>query len=274
MDHIFLNSAMAVLKKQPAKVSLLLLFSLLPIPAAADLLSLAQTDTRLIAEGRVSGQNNPGTVLLETGVALHPALIAPQDLAPLLPDLRGRTVRAYGTSPPDRHGRLPVQIILSAAPERWWQAETVGAGLARVWTNDPPDAALTALLAQEDEARRHNRGHWSRPDWQPVCADTPDALHTGAFALIQGTIRRASLRQGTLWLDFGADWRTDTSATLPAPVLKALPKDRRQPAFWTGKTVEIRGWVQGGPRLDLTAAGQIRLLPAEMPPCRGQPLKN
>lgn len=227
-----------------------------------------------LVEGHVSTQKNPGAAVLDDGTLLLPALLAPQDLAPLLPGLTGQRIQAHGSGEKDRHGRLPVQIILPDAGGRWWQADITAAGLARVWSNGPADATLTALLTQEDEARHRRRGRWQEPEWQPVCAGQPDALRTGAFALIQGQVRRATLRQGTLWLDFGADWRTDTSATLPAAVLKALPKDWRAAAFWPGQTVEIRGWVQGGPRLDLTGPGQIRLLPAGSPPCPENRQKN
>lgn len=265
---------MAALKNQLRTLWVLPFFFLPPEVMAADSAPLVRVFGPRVAEGRVSSQKHPATPLLEDGTPLLPTLLAPQDLPPLLPGLTGQRIQAYGHRPPDRYGRLPVQIVLPDAGGRWWQADIIGAGLARVWSNGPTDATLTALLSQEDEARHQRRGRWQEPDWQPVCAGQPEALRTGAFALIQGQVRRATLRQGTLWLDFGADWRTDTSATLPATVLKALPKGWRAAAFWPGQTVEIRGWVQGGPRLDLTGPGQIRLLPPGSQPCPENRQKN
>lgn len=267
MDHTFLISAMVALKKQLISSGLFLLILLHSLPAAAGAGSVPPPETPVVVEGYVSTQKYPLALTLPGGAALFPALLAPQDLPPLLPRLDGQRIEARAPSlDVDRHGRHPAQIVLPDDGNRWWQASVVAAGLARVWSNAPADATLNALLAAEETARLHRQGHWGS-DWQVVCAATPKALRTGAFTLIHGQIHRASLRQGTLWLDFGPDWRQATAATLPAPVLKTLPKPQRQPAFWTGKTVEVRGWVQNGPRLDLTASGQIRQLPDSAAPC-------
>lgn len=297
MDHIFLISAMAPLKKQPSnfspvqqpalRVMTALLVMLTPVEAhAREQGQVRIPEMPVLRTGRViplpGGVASPQAwLLLEDGTRIRPGLLLPQDLPPLLDSLTGQTISAHGTATTqDRHRRLPAQITRGASPTDWWQADVIRQGLARVWTDGTVTPAQKTLLDLEDDARHRQQGHWQTPDWQPVCARYPERLRSGAFVILHGDIRQATVRQGTLWLDFGEDWRTDTSVTLPAAVLKEGGKSWRQPAFWTGKTIEARGWVQGragsgsGPRLDLSGSGQIRFLQQDASACRHDPQAN
>ncbi|WP_019645773.1 hypothetical protein [Novispirillum itersonii] len=297
MDHIFLISAMAPLKKHPSKFSLVrrpalpvmpvLLVMLAPVEAhAQEQEQVRMPELPILQTGRVAplpadAASPQAWLLLEDGTRIRPDLLLPQDLAPLLNSLTGQTISAHGTDgTPDRHRRLPSQITRGASPTDWWQADVVRQGQARVWTDGAATPLQKTLLDLEDDARHRHRGHWQTADWQPVCARHPERLRSGTFVILHGDIRQATVRQGTLWLDFGEDWRTDTSVTLPAAVLKEGGKSWRQPAFWTGKTIEARGWVQGragsgsGPRLDLSGSGQIRFLHQDTGACRHDPQAN
>nr|WP_207160497.1 thermonuclease family protein [Rhodospirillum rubrum] len=163
----------------------------------------------------------------------------------------GQTLRLYGESPrADRYGRLHAHGV--TADGRWVQGALVEAGLARVVVRDGESALSGALLALEERARRAGRGLWP-----PASAASPPpgalAATEDGFQVVEGRIVSAARAGRRIYLNFGADWRSDFTVSLSEAMLGRLLAMGRDPLAWAGRPVRVRGWVtrRNGPLLDL-----------------------
>jgi endonuclease YncB( thermonuclease family) len=84
------------------------------------------------------------------------------------------------------------------------------AGGARVRPESDDHAAIGRMLEAESEARSARRGLWALDVY---AVRDPQSRITGDFALIQGLIVSGAVAKGRAYLNFGADYRTDTTAT-------------------------------------------------------------
>jgi len=193
------------------------------------------------------------------------ALVRPT-LAPLLE-------RAFVTLPatgqaagqaPARRDRWDRRVLRPlAADGRPLALALVGAGVALVQPLPPVDAAaLQRLLAAEAEAARAGRGLWADPDRVVVRAEAA-ASRAGQLALIDGVVLQASAQQRYFYLNFGPDWRTDTTARIDRPVLRAMQQAGFDPAVLEGRRVRLRGVVfeENGPMIELWTHLGIEVLP-------------
>lgn len=236
-----------------------------PAPAAAAWSPLPE-----VAVGRVAAVE-PGPILrLEDGRRLRPALVmAPPpegrrpDWAPA-EDLRaavaalvaGRAVRLLWPEPQaDRHGRL-VGHVVRAADGLWVQERVLADGGALVMPFADEAALAPALLAVEDAARRAGRGLWADPLFAVRRAETVRAT-PGVLRLVAGRVRDVAAVRGTVYVNFGADWRTDFTALLEDGLAEACGA-----AGWEGRRLRVRGWLRryNGPLIEVTACGQVEVL--------------
>ncbi|MBE9554510.1 MAG: thermonuclease family protein, partial [Proteobacteria bacterium] len=113
---------------------------------------------------------------------------------------------AYGGQRVDRHGRRLAHLFLTEGT--WIQGELLSAGMARVYSFPDNRAAVDEMLTAEGRARREGAGIWGS-EWYAVRA--PDALSRdiGSFQLVEGRVVDAADVRGTVYLNFGADWRSD-----------------------------------------------------------------
>jgi hypothetical protein len=67
---------------------------------------------------------------------------------------------------------------------------------------------------------------------------------------------------GRVFVNFGADYRTDFTIAISARDRRHLSKDGVDPATWTGKQIRVRGWLSrlNGPEVELTHAAQIQIV--------------
>lgn len=111
-------------------------------------------------------------------------------------------------------------------------------------------ACLRNLLSQERQgaAEQHSI---------PASDATELARRTGQFVTIVGTIRRISSgtgrRQGRRYLNFGTNWKTDTTVVIPRTLQSAWPDWGTTLSSLKGKTVHVRGWLSNnnGPLMTL-----------------------
>lgn len=178
--------------------------------------------------------------------------------------LRGQEVILYSQGPPqarDRYGRLVVRA--ERRPDR---LEIISAllhdGLAVVYgAEDQPSSTLEPLLHAEDQAREEQRGLWAQPrllDPAQVAASSSHLL------IIEGLVTSASVsKSGAGYLNFGADWRTDTTFGLSAAQVQQLERQGVPLASLKGRMVRGRGWVRSynGPFLDITPLSHLEILP-------------
>ncbi len=159
---------------------------------------------------------------------------------------------------PDRHGRWSAQVW--RADGVWLQERLVGAGMVRV----APGVAqvgfgtIARLLERERTARTAGRGLWQHPAYavrRP--ADTWRDL--GRFVLVSGVVRDAARVRDRIYLNFGADWRSDFTVRIAAAHRVAFVAAGQDLLALAGRRVLVRGWLhlRNGPMIDLTVPGQI-----------------
>lgn len=182
-------------------------------------------------------------------------------LAPLL--ARAEIVAADGAAL-DRHGRLAVQ---AAAPDgRSLQVALLETGLALVQPVPGADPdVLEANLAAEARAEGARRGIWRTPAAIVVGAEPPNAAASrlGQFTLIEGRVLQASAQQRYFYLNFGSDWRTDTSARIDRDALRVMQRAGFEPEQLEGRRVRLRGtlFAENGPMIELWTHKGIEILP-------------
>lgn len=254
-------------------VPVLVLASVPPVGAAdvadggrATVASVVDGDTVVLGDGRqvrLPGLQAPKLPLGRKGFKAWP--LGGASKAYLQKLLSGRDVfLRYGGARRDRHGRVLAHLYRDdgGGKETWVQGAMLSAGMARMYTFPDNRALVADMRVREAEARRADRGIWGL-DFYAV--RRPDALadDVGTFQLVEGVIRAAAEVKGVVYLNFGEDWRTDFTVRIQKRDLKAFHRAGLDPAAWTGRRIEARGWVarRNGPMITATHPEQLYLLP-------------
>lgn len=118
---------------------------------------------------------------------------------------------------------------------------------------------INAMLVLEDRARQARRGIWRRANAMPKKADQLSDW-IGTRQLVEDRVQRVSGNDRYVYLNFGADWRTDFTVRLDRRTIDAIGFD---PADLEGKKLRVRGVLQEsrGPLIDVSSLKQIELLP-------------
>lgn len=209
--------------------------------------TVAKDGTLIFADGRKA--RLAGLRLIEDD-RTRTAILALSGRRPL--ELRGFAPQT------DRYGRLRVQ---AAAGGVWLQQSLLRQGLARVEIAPDRYECAEEMLAAEAEARRTRAGLWSLPVY---AIRTPDnaAGGIGAFQIVEGVVRAAARKNGRVYLNFGADWRTDFTVTLAPEDAKVFRRRRFDPLRLLGSRIRARGIVQSyhGPEIELAAPENLEVL--------------
>lgn len=167
----------------------------------------------------------------------------------------------------DRMGRDLVQAF-RADDGLWLQGRLLRWGHARVDPFTAPFDRLAALYALEAEARAEGLGLWAHPAYRLRTTD-PQALLAweGSIQVIEGVVAAVGEGGGALYLNFGEDWKSDTTARVMRRDRKRFEAAGIDVASLAGQRVRLRGWVQSwnGPFIELHSPEQIELLGAELP---------
>ncbi|CAO3414777.1 thermonuclease family protein [Azospirillum doebereinerae] len=173
----------------------------------------------------------------------------------------GRVVTPRGEAGPDRHGRPMAQLTREDGV--WLQAEMLARGHARVHTRPDARGFAREMLAAEETARAQGRGLW-RTRVYAVRGTDPAALarDRDSFQIVEGRVLRVSKTGGEAYLDFGEDWRTDTTVHIPRAVMRDFGKAGIDPLSYEGRRIRVRGWIglRSGPMIDITHPEQIERL--------------
>jgi hypothetical protein len=156
--------------------------------------------------------------------------------------------------------------VRAAAPDgRSLQLALIGAGLALVQPLPGADPAVLAeLLAAEAAAERARIGIWRAPEAIVVAAEPAEAAaRVGRFGLIEGRVLQARAQQRYFYLNFGPDWRSDTTARIDRDTLRAMQRAGFDPAALEGRRVRLRGtlFAENGPMIELWTHLGIEILP-------------
>lgn len=219
-------------------------------------------DTLVLSDGRevrLVGLQAPKLPLGRRGFVAWP--LADEAKAELERLALGETLRVgFGGRRMDRHGRTLAHLIREE-DGTWVQGAMLEAGLARVYTFEDNRSLIRLMLERERAARAAGRGIWDDPFYAVRQPDEAER-HIGDFELIEGRVMDVAVVRGRTYLNFGADWREDFTATV-------APRDRRNffakdwdPEVYEGRRVRVRGWLESynGPSIDVTHPEQIEVL--------------
>ncbi|TKT73937.1 thermonuclease family protein [Afipia massiliensis] len=233
--------------------------------------ALAACAFALQGDGRVSRVLDAKTFRLEDGREVRLAGIelaadsTDRGKAMLVARIEGRDVSLYGSDDtPDRYGRQPAFIALkgSATPIQLAML-TGGEALASPTVSDP--ACSRALLAAEAAARAARRGIWTGSAALKNAESTDDILaRLGRFTAVEGTVSSARLAGATFYVNFGRRWTRDFAVTISRRMIASVEAAGIDLKSLKGKRIRVRGWIEkrGGPRIEITHAGQLELIGA------------
>lgn len=237
----------------------------------------AATDLPAGDTGQVTTVVDGDTIVLDTGVEVRmvgiqaPKLplgrqgfkawpLADESKTTLEALVRDRRFTPYfGGQRIDRHGRALAHLVSDNGI--WLQGEMLRLGMARVYSFPDNTALVPQMLALEQTARDGRFGIWSHPFYAVrTTQQTHDLI--GTFQLVEGTIVDAANVRGTVYLNFGADWRTDFTIRIDRKAVRAFRMAGLDPTTWTGVNIRVRGWLhnRNGPMIDASHPEQIEQL--------------
>ncbi len=157
------------------------------------------------------------------------------------------TYKPVGDDAADRYGRLLIKSDIEEAMLR--------DGAAVLFSIGHP---LKSWQDAEDEARTARRGIWDEPGFML----TPEtaAPHMQEFHVIEGTITGIHEGKHATYINFGSDWHTDFSVTIPGRAKRSLAKTLE--GLGGGAHVQVRGVIyeENGPMIRITRPEQLEIL--------------
>lgn len=159
--------------------------------------------------------------------------------------VRGKRVELrHAAAKPDRYGRTVAQLFLEGPGGGWVEERLVAEGLSRVYPGADSRACTAALLLVERQARAERLGLWAEPAFAVRKAEDAALRHVkDVYALVEGRILSVGRSPATLYLDFGRDWSTDFTVTIPAKLAADFEAAGKGSAALRGREVRVRGWV-------------------------------
>ncbi|CCQ74910.1 thermonuclease family protein [Magnetospira sp. QH-2] len=173
----------------------------------------------------------------------------------------GRRVRLiHGGQEMDRHGRLLAHLY-RVEDDMWLQGEMLARGLARVYSFPDNRSLVNDMLVLERRARQAEAQIWDHPFYALRRHERLDGL-VGTFQLVEGRVHAAADVRGTVYLNFGKDWRTDFTIRIKKKAAKLFRKAELDPLSLKGRKVRVRGWLKkyNGPMIDVSHPEQLELL--------------
>ena len=173
--------------------------------------------------------------------------------------VQGRVVALHsGATPYDRNGRMLAHLVRDDG--LWIQNEMLRLGRARVFTFADNRRFAAELYASERAARAAKRGIWNDPYYAIRTADPLTlARDIGTFQIIEGRVTDAAKVRGRVHLNFGEDYRSDFTATIPPDAISIFTRSKFDPLELESKIVRVRGYLRdyNGPVIDITHPEQI-----------------
>jgi endonuclease YncB( thermonuclease family) len=181
--------------------------------------------------------------------------------------VRERSVRLrYDGRQRDRYGRALAQVYVGAKEaggEIWLQERLIRDGHARSYALLNNSGCFKFLLAAEAEARAEKRGLWGVDKYRVRSANDVEALLrlTGQFVIVEGRVASTARTQKTTYINFGADWRGDFTASVANTAVDRASNGAPMISSLTGKLVRVRGWIErrNGPMVTLVSIDEIEV---------------
>lgn len=170
----------------------------------------------------------------------------------------------------DRYGRVQARAVFTRGAERVdVGGEMIADGWAVVWPRDGLNLPLDDFMAREADAREQARGAWGLGAFAVRDSD-PDRLaqHLDSAQIVEGRVTSTGeARNGRVFLNFGADWRTDFTISASRATRNRFEAAGVRLETLDGAVVRARGWLQdeNGPMIILTHPAQLDILDAPEP---------
>ena len=172
----------------------------------------------------------------------------------------------YGGERRDRYDRALAQVFTlkpDGAPDLWVQEEMVRLGMARVYTWPDTFQDSSRLYKAEREARAAGRGIWGN-SYYDVRSPAPNMLaqDVDSFQLVERIITSAADVRGRVYLNFGADYKTDFTIAIAKRDRKRFKRAGLDPVSLEGARVRVRGWIElmNGPIIWLDHPERLEVL--------------
>jgi endonuclease YncB( thermonuclease family) len=165
----------------------------------------------------------------------------------------------------DRYGRLLAHVFVeSGSGAVWVQGELLRAGHARAYLPGGSNACFAQLLASEAAAREARAGLWSETAYRVQSASEVRSLLglVGTFQLVEGRIATVTGLRSAVYVNFGADWRTDFTISIRGAARREALSRWTDLAVLGGRLLRVRGWIErrGGPLIDIQDLSEIEWL--------------
>ena len=230
--------------------------------------SVLDGDTLYLEDGlkvRLAAIQAPKLPLGRKGFEAWP--LGEESKAALTELTKGRSLQLYyGGEKRDRYDRALAQsYTLKDDGERdiWLQEEMVRLGMARVYTWPDTYQDSKRLYAAEITARDAKRGIWGH-EYYRIRSPEPNALaqDIDSYQIIQGIVTSAADVRGQVYLNFGADYKTDFTIAIAKRDRKRFEAAEIDPLKLEGATVRVRGWVElsNGPMIWLDHPERLEVL--------------
>jgi len=229
------------------------------LPARAD-------SAPIVVEDKVYAVERHGIVRFEGGHRFR----IPDILIPQIPEPYGFT--AYARLKDMLIGKSLSSVTEHDGPDRFGvpggyfqftetgdsvAGKIVSEGLARV---RPTGVFGGDMHEAEDEARTRGRGLWALQQYS-IRNPAPDALAQDmeSFQIVEGVVTDVRRRAKVTYVNFGSDWRTDTTAVLPNWIVDQREMDI---TALPGARVQFRGFVEmvNGPSVWVDHPDAFRVL--------------
>lgn len=179
----------------------------------------------------------------------------------------GKTLQLYyGGERRDRYDRVLAQTYTlddKGAKDVWLQREMVRLGMARVYTWPDTFQDSEKLYAAEIKARKSKRGIWGHAYYRIRSPETNAlAQDIDSYQIVQGIVTSTADVRGQIYLNFGADYKTDFTITIAKRDRKRFEKAGLDPLSLEGATVRVRGWIElsNGPMIWLDHPERLEVL--------------
>ena len=233
-----------------------------------ELRSVLDGDTLYLDNGlkvRLSAIQAPKLPLGRKGFEAWP--LGEESKATLQRLTKGKTLQLfYGGERRDRYGRALAQVFTlddKGGRDIWLQEEMVRLGMARVYTWPDTFQDSERLYAAEVKARDAKRGIWS-DDYYRIRGPEPDPLaqDVDSYQIVQGIVTSTADVRGQIYLNFGANYKTDFTIAIAKRDRKRFEKSGLGPLSLEGATIRVRGWIElsNGPMIWLDHPERLEIL--------------
>ena len=172
----------------------------------------------------------------------------------------------YGGERRDRYDRALAQVFTLDSddkPDLWVQEEMIRLGMSRVYTWPDTYQNSQKLYRAEREARAGGRGIWSH-DYYDIRSPEPNMLaqDVDSFQLVEGIVTSTADIRGRVYLNFGADYKTDFTIAIAKRDRKRFKRAGINPVTLEGARVRVRGWIElmNGPMIWLDHPERLEIL--------------